>query len=71
MANAGPGTNGSQFFVVLPGGGIQLNPANYTRFGEVIEGQEVVDAIGELGNQNQEPTEVVLINSVTINEAIA
>ena len=71
MANAGPGTNGSQFFVVLPGGGIQLNPANYTRFGEVIEGQEVVDAIGELGNQNQEPTEVVLINSVTITESPA
>ena len=71
MANAGPGTNGSQFFVVLPGGGAQLNPANYTRFGEVTQGQDVVDAIGRLGNQNQEPTEAVIINSVTINETPA
>ena len=58
-------------FVVLPGGGVQLNPANYTRFGEVVEGQDVVDAIGQLGNAQQEPTEVVLINSVTITESPA
>lgn len=67
MANAGPDTNGSQFFVVLPGGGAQLGPA-YTRFGEVTEGREVIDAIGALGNASQQPTEVVLIESVTISE---
>ncbi len=66
MANAGPATNGSQFFVVLPGGGVQLNPANYTRFGEVTSGQDVIDRIGALGNANQEPTEAVVIESVRI-----
>ncbi|MBM3661769.1 MAG: peptidylprolyl isomerase [Actinomycetota bacterium] len=69
MANAGPATNGSQFFVVLPGGGQQLNPANYTRFGEVTSGREVIDAIGALGNANQEPTEAVVIESVRIQPA--
>ncbi len=71
MANAGPATNGSQFFVVLPGGGQQLNPANYTRFGEVIEGREVVDLIGSLGNASQEPTEPVVIESVRITQTPA
>ena len=68
MANAGPDTNGSQFFVVLPGGGGGLSP-DYSRFGQVTSGQEVVDAIGALGNEMQEPTEVVLIESVTITES--
>jgi cyclophilin family peptidyl-prolyl cis-trans isomerase len=67
MANAGPDTNGSQFFVVLPGGGSQLQPL-YSRFGEVTEGQDVIDRIGQLG-QAQQPTEVVLIESVTIEQA--
>ena len=71
MANAGPATNGSQFFVVLPGGGQQLNPANYTRFGEVTAGREVIDLIGSLGNANQEPTEPVVIESVRITETPA
>jgi cyclophilin family peptidyl-prolyl cis-trans isomerase len=42
MANAGPNTNGSQFFIM------HVNyplPPNYTKFGQVLEGQEVVDAI--------------------------
>ena len=68
MANAGPDTNGSQFFVVLPGGGSQLTPS-YSRFGQVVEGQDVVDAIGALGDSAQQPTEVVLIESVTITES--
>lgn len=67
MANSGPDTNGSQFFVVLPGGGAQLGP-QYSRFGEVTKGREVVDAIGALGNANQEPTKAVLIESVSITE---
>ena len=68
MANSGPNTNGSQFFVVLPGGGAQLNPANYSLFGQVTEGQAVVDAIGKLGNSQQEPTEAVVVHKVTITE---
>jgi cyclophilin family peptidyl-prolyl cis-trans isomerase len=67
MANAGPDTNGSQFFVVLPGGGAQLQPA-YSWFGQVTEGTDVVDRIGGLGNDAQEPTEAVVIESVTITE---
>ncbi len=54
MANSGPDTNGSQFFVVLPGGGAQLQ-ALYSYFGEVTEGRDVVDAIGALGGPDQVP----------------
>ena len=67
MANSGPNTNGSQFFVVLPGGGAQLQP-NYSWFGQVTQGQDVVAAIGALGNAEQKPTEAVFINSVRIDE---
>ncbi len=67
MANSGPNTNGSQFFVVLPGGGPKLAPS-YTMFGQVTEGQNVIDAIGALNDGAENPTKVVLINSVKINE---
>jgi cyclophilin family peptidyl-prolyl cis-trans isomerase len=67
MANSGPDTNGSQFFVVLPGGGKQLTPS-YSLFGQVTDGQAVVDAIGKLGNTKQEPTEAVVVDKVTITE---
>ncbi|MBS1838587.1 MAG: peptidylprolyl isomerase [Actinobacteria bacterium] len=67
MANSGPNTNGSQFFVVLPGGGAQLQPS-YSLFGRVTEGQDVVDAIGKLGDAQQKPTEAVVIKSVRIGE---
>jgi cyclophilin family peptidyl-prolyl cis-trans isomerase len=71
MANSGPDTNGSQFFVVLPGGGAQLQ-ALYSLFGQVTEGTEVVDAIAALGTPAAaEPSEVVLIDSITINETPA
>ncbi len=71
MANSGPDSNGSQFFVVLPGGGAQLQPL-YSYFGQVTEGTEVVDAIGALGTPAAEaPSEVVLIDSVTITETPA
>lgn len=45
MANAGPDTNGSQFFVCLEDLSGRL-PKNYNLFGQVIEGLDVVDAIG-------------------------
>jgi cyclophilin family peptidyl-prolyl cis-trans isomerase len=67
MANSGPDTGGSQFFVVLPGGGAQLGP-QYTRFGEVTEGREVVDAIGSLGGTDEQPTKAVVIETVTVTE---
>lgn len=68
MANAGTDTNGSQFFVVLPGGGSQLQPL-YTRFGEVTEGRDVIDAIGQMSDGGESPTKAVVINSVTITSS--
>jgi cyclophilin family peptidyl-prolyl cis-trans isomerase len=67
MANSGPDTGGSQFFVVLPGGGAQLGP-QYTRFGEVTEGREVVDTIGSFGGTDEQPTKAVVIETVIITE---
>jgi cyclophilin family peptidyl-prolyl cis-trans isomerase len=68
MANAGPDTNGSQFFVVLPGGGSQLQAA-YSRFGEVTAGRDLIDRIGQLGDPEQKPTEVVLIERVRVSSS--
>lgn len=45
MANSGPNTNGSQFFIMLEDYAL---PNNYTIFGKVISGQEAVDAIGKV-----------------------
>ncbi len=73
MANAGADTNGSQFFIVLTDLGEQL-PPNYTIFGQVIEGLEVVDQIAavpvgpnERGELSQ-PQTPVTIQTVTIEE---
>ena len=44
MANAGPNTNGSQFFIVSGPSGVGL-PPQYSLFGKVIQGQDVVNAI--------------------------
>ncbi len=69
MANAGPDTNGSQFFIVhqdTP----QL-PKDYTIFGQVTEGLDVVDAIASTpttGPEGSTPTEDVRITNITINE---
>lgn len=66
MANSGPNTNGSQFFIMHADYGL---PNQYTIFGEVIEGLDVVDAIAgaPVGAQDR-PHDPVTINSVTITE---
>ena len=68
MANAGPDTNGSQFFVISGPSGIRL-PPQYSLFGKVVAGLEVVAAIDAVGTQSGTPTEPVTIESVTISEA--
>lgn len=68
MANAGPNTNGSQFFIVSGKDGTGLPPA-YAIFGKVVKGLDVVAAIEAVGSRSGSPTEKVVIESVTITEA--
>jgi len=51
MANSGPNTNGSQFFIVTGSEGTSL-PPDYSLFGQVTSGQSVVSAINADGNSN-------------------
>ena len=65
MANAGVNTNGSQFFIMLQDNPL---PHNYTIFGKVIAGQNVVDAIGEVKtNGNDKPLDDVVMKAVIVN----
>ena len=65
MANSGPNTNGSQFFIMN-----ETNPLPplYTIFGKVNTGQDVVDAIANVKTgANDRPVDAVIINSITLN----
>jgi len=68
MANAGPHTNGSQFFVISGPDGIRLPPL-YALFGKVVKGLDVVQTINDLGSPSGKPREDVVIESVTITES--
>ena len=73
MANAGPNTNGSQFFIVH-GAEVGL-PPNYTIFGKLTDGDEVLDTLANApvtrsrGGEPSEPTERLVINNITIEES--
>jgi peptidyl-prolyl cis-trans isomerase A (cyclophilin A) len=65
MANAGPGTNGSQFFITVAA--TTWLTGKHTIFGEVTQGVDVVDAIaGVETGQMDRPTKDVVIESVVI-----
>ena len=67
MANAGPNTNGSQFFIMHADYPL---PPNYTIFGKLTAGEDVVDAIaGAQTGPNDRPVEPVSISGVTIAES--
>jgi peptidyl-prolyl cis-trans isomerase B (cyclophilin B) len=67
MANAGPDTNGSQFFIVTTEAAPWLD-GKHTVFGRVTSGQDVADAISSVERDSRDkPVEPVLIESVTIS----
>src|SRR5271169_2224289 len=68
MANAGPDTNGSQFFIISGSDGVRL-PPSYSLFGKVVSGLEVVAALDAAGTRSGKPGEQVTIESVTVVEA--
>lgn len=74
MANSGPNTNGSQFFVITGEQGVALSP-NYTLFGQVTDGLETtVSALDKAGNNDPvtngvPPKEELRITKITISES--
>ena len=72
MANAGPDTNGSQFFITsgnIPQSAMSNLDGNYTIFGEVVEGFAVVDSIERVTtDSNDKPANNVTVESIQILE---
>ncbi len=68
MANAGPNTNGSQFFVISGPSGVGL-PPQYSLFGKVVKGLELVGEIEKVPTGHSDrPVDDLVIQSITITE---
>jgi cyclophilin family peptidyl-prolyl cis-trans isomerase len=67
MANSGPDTNGSQFFITLDKAP-NLTPQQYTIFGEVSNGMATAQRIAKVPADNEQATQAVYIDSVKISE---
>ncbi len=71
MANAGPNTNGSQFFIMHQKTPL---PKNYVIFGKVVDGMEIVDKIAESevesspSGESSSPVDPTMVESVKILE---
>lgn len=71
MANSGPNTNGSQFFIMTRDTPL---PKNYVIFGEMVAGDDILTAIAETPvvnnaqGENSKPIEEVIINKIEIKE---
>lgn len=66
MANSGPNTNGSQFFIMHIDYPL---PPSYTKFGQVIEGQDVIDEIAQVEtNSRDKPVDPVVMEKVYIED---
>lgn len=69
MANAGPNTNGSQFFIISGPSGVSLPPL-YSLFGQVVKGLEIVEKMQSVATRpGDRPVEDVVIKSVAITVA--
>lgn len=69
MANAGPNTNGSQFFIVSGAHGVTL-PPSYSLFGKLLDGFEVLAALEKVPTgPGDRPKDDVVIESITITES--
>ena len=69
MANAGPNTNGSQFFLISGRSGMQL-PPSYALFGKITQGLDVLDAMEKVPTKSGDrPVTDLVIHSVTIAES--
>ncbi|WP_219108787.1 peptidylprolyl isomerase [Austwickia sp. TVS 96-490-7B] len=67
MANSGPDTNGSQFFIITGNHGAAL-PPNYSLFGKVNSGMDIVEKIAKDGTPQGTPTTVHKMTKVTVTE---